>query len=81
MKIEYMDVTPRMWANVIALIDAIQSQPEEGDIVREKKYAQPLEVTKVMPNEKKVEVVPQAQPAAPKKVLKFDEIQPYKKEA
>lgn len=58
----------------------LSQDPKEGDIVREKKYAQPLEVTKVMPAEKKVEVIPQGKPTAPKKVVKFDEIQPYKKE-
>ncbi len=54
--------------------------PEPGDIVREKKYAQPLEVTRTWPDWRQVEVVPQEKPTAPKRVLKFDEVQPYKKE-
>lgn len=54
--------------------------PEQGDIVREKKYAQPLEVTRTWPDYKQVEVVPVTRPDAPKRTLRFDEVEPYKPE-
>lgn len=54
--------------------------PEPGDIVREKKYAQPLEVVRTWPEWQQAEVVPQERPAAPKRILRFEELQPYKKE-
>ncbi len=53
--------------------------PQEGDIVREKKYAQPLKITHVTPF-RTVEVQPDGQPAGPRKWLPFHEIEPYKKE-
>ncbi len=54
--------------------------PEPGDIVREKKYAQPLEVTRTWPDWRQAEVVPQAEPTKKKRYLRFEEIEPYKKE-
>jgi len=53
--------------------------PKEGDIVREKKYAQPLEVVRVDPEFRQAEVVPQGKPA-PKRTVPFEELKPYKKE-
>lgn len=53
---------------------------KQGDIVREKKYAQPLEVTKTWPEYHQVEVVPVDDPSRPKRYLHNEEIQPYKEE-
>jgi len=54
--------------------------PQQGDVVREKKYAQPLEVVRIDPPSREAEVVPQGKPTAPKRWLPFEELQPYKKE-
>ncbi len=56
------------------------SDPVPGDIVREKKYAQPLEVIQVFPPTRRLETQPQGQPNAPKKWDDYDNVIPYKKE-
>ncbi len=56
------------------------SDPVPGDIVREKKYAQPLEVIQVYPPKREVQTQPQGKPEAPKKWQKMDDVIPYKKE-
>ena len=53
---------------------------KQGDIVREKKYAQPLEVTKVYPEYQQVEVTPVNDPERPKRYLHNEELQPYTEE-
>jgi hypothetical protein len=61
----------------------MSSDPKEGDIVRERKYAQPLEVTRVYPPARQAEVQPlnpKMEPAGPKRWHKCDELVPYKKE-
>jgi hypothetical protein len=56
------------------------SDPKVGDIVREKKYAQPLEVTRVLPPLRQVETAPQTNPNGPKTWHDYDNVIPYKKE-
>jgi len=56
------------------------SDPVPGDIFREKKYSQPLEVTRVYPPRREVETQPQGKPTVPKKWHKYEEVIPYKKE-
>lgn len=56
------------------------SDPMPGDIVREKKYSQPLEVIQVYPPRKELQTQPQGQPTSPKKWQKYDDVVPYKKE-
>lgn len=57
--------------------------PKEGDIVRERKYAQPLRVEKVLPPIRQAEVQPlnpKMAPEGPKKWVEFSELVPHKKE-
>lgn len=56
------------------------ADPEVGDIVREKKYAQPLEVVKTVPYTRELEARPLTSPDAPSKRLDYDDVVPYKKE-
>lgn len=57
------------------------ADPIPGDIVREKKYAQPLEVTRIHPPTREAEVRPQNQPNVQPKWTKFEKLQPYRKES
>lgn len=69
------------WDRMIA--EAIAAEPKEGDIVRERKYAQPMEVTKVLPPIRQAEVQPlnpKMKPEGPKKWVEFSELVPHKKE-
>ncbi len=56
------------------------SDPIPGDIVREKKYAQPLEVVFTNPPMREALTHPQGNPDGKRKWHRFEELQPYKKE-
>lgn len=58
-------------------------EPKEGDIVRERKFAQPLRVERVLPPIRQAEVQPlkpNMTPEGPKKWVEFSELVPHKKE-
>lgn len=57
-------------------------QPKVGDIVREKKYAQPLEViaVAVQGSLSIAETKPAGSPSAPSKWRNFKDLQPYRNE-
>lgn len=56
------------------------ADPKAGDIVREKKYAQPLEVTRLVPYTRELEARPLDRPLVTPKRLNYDDVIPYKKE-
>lgn len=65
------------------LDEAKAMEPKEGDIVRERKYAQPMEVTKTLPPIRQAEcqpLNPKMKPEGPKKWVEFSELVPHKKE-
>lgn len=61
----------------------MSNDPKEGDIVRERKYAQPLKVTEVFPRIREAEVQPlspKMEPSGPTRFVPFHELVPHKKE-
>lgn len=63
-------------------MDNIRASQEfkEGDVVRHTKYAQPLEVVKVVPIIRQAETVPLDTPGERPKRYSFGELKPYIKE-
>ncbi len=71
---------PIDWVRFMAIMSCM-IDPQVGDIVRTKKYAQPLEVLKVDPVKREVGTKQASNPLPNvTETHKFTEVQPYKKE-